>query len=133
QAEDGIRDLIVTGVQTCALPIYGRVLLKQRQQEGPFRRKMPVDGPFGEACGEGDLVERRQFEAALGEQFQTGRNQQGPRFRLASLVNDSHGYLGYSSAPIAQDLATYNSATATPTEPNHAGQSPIRPRRANSW
>src|SRR2546430_11303041 len=28
QAEDGIRDLTVTGVQTCALPIYGlRVLL----------------------------------------------------------------------------------------------------------
>src|SRR2546421_6248902 len=24
QAEDGIRDLIVTGVQTCALPIYTR-------------------------------------------------------------------------------------------------------------
>src|SRR3989440_3434637 len=24
QAEDGIRDLIVTGVQTCALPIYPR-------------------------------------------------------------------------------------------------------------
>src|SRR5206468_5807206 len=24
QAEDGIRDLIVTGVQTCALPIYSR-------------------------------------------------------------------------------------------------------------
>src|SRR5206468_9142983 len=26
QAEDGIRDLIVTGVQTCALPIYRRLL-----------------------------------------------------------------------------------------------------------
>src|SRR2546430_5435207 len=25
QAEDGIRDLTVTGVQTCALPIYGEV------------------------------------------------------------------------------------------------------------
>src|SRR2546430_6587313 len=25
QAEDGIRDLTVTGVQTCALPIYARV------------------------------------------------------------------------------------------------------------
>src|SRR2546427_1028003 len=25
QAEDGIRDLTVTGVQTCALPIYGLV------------------------------------------------------------------------------------------------------------
>src|SRR2546421_4861129 len=27
QAEDGIRDLIVTGVQTCALPIYWRSAL----------------------------------------------------------------------------------------------------------
>src|SRR3989440_8134122 len=27
QAEDGIRDLIVTGVQTCALPIYVDALL----------------------------------------------------------------------------------------------------------
>src|SRR5256886_9104933 len=26
QAEDGIRDLTVTGVQTCALPIFGRTL-----------------------------------------------------------------------------------------------------------
>src|SRR2546422_6588463 len=26
QAEDGIRDVAVTGVQTCALPIYGRAL-----------------------------------------------------------------------------------------------------------
>src|SRR5216683_5185263 len=26
QAEDGIRDLIVTGVQTCALPIFAREL-----------------------------------------------------------------------------------------------------------
>src|SRR2546430_8862422 len=26
QAEDGIRDLTVTGVQTCALPIYGKIL-----------------------------------------------------------------------------------------------------------
>src|SRR5688572_8372300 len=31
QAEDGIRDLTVTGVQTCALPIY-------RQRGGPRRR-----------------------------------------------------------------------------------------------
>src|SRR5690606_40329093 len=27
QAEDGIRDFHVTGVQTCALPIYGRGIL----------------------------------------------------------------------------------------------------------
>src|SRR5256886_2930477 len=28
QAEDGIRDLTVTGVQTCALPIFGAVSLR---------------------------------------------------------------------------------------------------------
>src|SRR2546430_15264090 len=28
QAEDGIRDLTVTGVQTCALPIYGATLVR---------------------------------------------------------------------------------------------------------
>src|SRR2546421_3060802 len=32
QAEDGIRDLIVTGVQTCALPICGRTLLGNRRK-----------------------------------------------------------------------------------------------------
>src|SRR5687767_15966418 len=33
QAEDGIRDKLVTGVQTCALPI--------------FRRRLPPDGQHG--------------------------------------------------------------------------------------
>src|SRR3989440_5154668 len=32
QAEDGIRDLIVTGVQTCALPIY--VAAERAEQHG---------------------------------------------------------------------------------------------------
>src|SRR2546430_12003383 len=34
QAEDGIRDLTVTGVQTCALPIYLRG--RGRPRESPF-------------------------------------------------------------------------------------------------
>src|SRR5687768_17997723 len=29
QAEDGIRDVAVTGVQTCALPIFGKLLMQQ--------------------------------------------------------------------------------------------------------
>src|SRR2546430_2960792 len=44
QAEDGIRDLTVTGVQTCALPIYGGHIklwshktLSQLLKEGGFR------------------------------------------------------------------------------------------------
>src|SRR5688572_32502468 len=31
QAEDGIRDLTVTGVQTCALPIFAQLLLDRRE------------------------------------------------------------------------------------------------------
>src|SRR5690349_22740593 len=39
QAEDGIRDLYVTGVQTCALPIwFGDVL--------PFFRRLETDADF---------------------------------------------------------------------------------------
>mgnify|MGYP002527889636 CR=1 FL=1 len=33
QAEDGIRDRLVTGVQTCALPIYANVLIFERIKE----------------------------------------------------------------------------------------------------
>src|SRR2546421_6112461 len=38
QAEDGIRDLIVTGVQTCALPIY----LARRQKIEENMRAFPL-------------------------------------------------------------------------------------------
>src|SRR2546421_2837850 len=34
QAEDGIRDLIVTGVQTCALPIYGGEYITRVRTKG---------------------------------------------------------------------------------------------------
>src|SRR5690349_21958908 len=52
QAEDGIRDLYVTGVQTCALPIYRRPRrdrrLRQRarlphRDQGGLRRRRPRD------------------------------------------------------------------------------------------
>src|SRR2546428_12865587 len=43
QAEDGIRDLIVTGVQTCALPIYSP---SNARSDGKFRRiRVVVDRP----------------------------------------------------------------------------------------
>src|SRR2546423_11907032 len=34
QAEDGIRDKLVTGVQTCALPIFARIEIGQRDDTG---------------------------------------------------------------------------------------------------
>src|SRR2546426_1839780 len=45
QAEDGIRDYKVTGVQTCALPIWsrdGRRYCSDRSDAGtPYRRRQP--------------------------------------------------------------------------------------------
>src|SRR5256884_938274 len=40
QAEDGIRDVAVTGVQTCALPIYGRWVF--RHGTVPLESNRPV-------------------------------------------------------------------------------------------
>src|SRR2546430_13964623 len=45
QAEDGIRDLTVTGVQTCALPIYLFVLVG-----GQRRHQLAVDVALHRAC-----------------------------------------------------------------------------------
>src|SRR5205085_8623026 len=39
QAEDGIRDLTVTGVQTCALPIYRHGLRRERRR-APLRDRV---------------------------------------------------------------------------------------------
>src|SRR2546430_8966148 len=48
QAEDGIRDLTVTGVQTCALPIFQRARVPGRDgavvAEGRFQRGQHLDG-----------------------------------------------------------------------------------------
>src|SRR5438046_4864953 len=56
QAEDGIRDWSVTGVQTCALPISPGTLItgeasklysmRSSFERGFSSRKMPADSPF---------------------------------------------------------------------------------------
>src|SRR2546430_6964111 len=48
QAEDGIRDLTVTGVQTCALPIYHR---RADPVRCPSRRRRARGGPPGRHLG----------------------------------------------------------------------------------
>src|SRR2546430_5144637 len=42
QAEDGIRDLTVTGVQTCALPISVRCFVADRGLRKADRRERPI-------------------------------------------------------------------------------------------
>ena len=46
QAEDGIRVLIVTGVQTCALPIFGRIALEKATTYA--RERVVFDRPIGQ-------------------------------------------------------------------------------------
>src|SRR5690349_21914462 len=74
QAEDGIRDLYVTGVQTCALPIYERIAdedgwahahsaaLSARQATCPLRA-----APAGN-CPQQTLRRRGRFSRALSIQ-----------------------------------------------------------------
>src|SRR5690606_40892585 len=62
QAEDGIRYFHVTGVQTCALPIFGRRL----EPGGTWRRIPPVEvgadrAPCKEVVRRGDEVDIEQF------------------------------------------------------------------------
>src|SRR5207245_6846045 len=44
QAEDGIRDATVTGVQTCALPICGDLHLRARSGAQPDRSRVDAGG-----------------------------------------------------------------------------------------
>src|SRR5690606_39717780 len=44
QAEDGIRDFHVTGVQTCALPIWARTRVPRRVMKGSMDRSEIVVG-----------------------------------------------------------------------------------------
>src|SRR5687768_18531394 len=45
QAEDGIRGVAVTGVQTCALPIYVRPLRLEKRIGARRRRQQPLAPP----------------------------------------------------------------------------------------
>src|SRR2546429_3042305 len=81
QAEDGIRDVAVTGVQTCALPIsiveaeaFGGFLLSQEQAIGPVRgrkgAKKRLRDP-GAACIDetyGMIGQTRSEERRVGEE-----------------------------------------------------------------
>src|SRR5688572_31326339 len=68
QAEDGIRDLTVTGVQTCALPISTAAAIRavhRRIQRGARRAprvRLVPPRPFGCAAGSVGEVRRRSEE-----------------------------------------------------------------------
>src|SRR6267143_448529 len=86
------------------------ILFEQREERGTLGGKMAIDGALGESGGQRHLIQRRDLEAALGEQLEPSRYEEGPGFGLATLVNDSHGYLGYLQGPYAQDGRVHKGA-----------------------
>src|SRR5256886_12295589 len=76
QAEDGIRDLTVTGVQTCALPISGQDLRTvQCQAPGRFREGLVVVDEQAQPADRG--VERGEHVARPVRRGLAGRQEIG--------------------------------------------------------
>src|SRR5437867_7684446 len=90
QAEDGIRDRTVTGVQTCALPIWTRTCRRRRRPHAAARARRMVGGssslslvgarseggvqPRSEPVEEGgiDRVRERSEERRVGKGWRRG-------------------------------------------------------------
>src|SRR5438874_13439436 len=67
QAEDGIRDLYVTGVQTCALPIWQTVV--RQGIVNPNASVLPgVPGPFGNSVLPVVVGDPRSEERRVGKE-----------------------------------------------------------------
>src|SRR5205085_6613488 len=67
QAEDGIRDLTVTGVQTCALPICAI------GWPGPFPSRLMLSDSLGDLHGQRVVGEGTEIKRdALGDEFEAG-------------------------------------------------------------
>src|SRR2546426_5978067 len=67
QAEDGIRDYKVTGVQTCALPICAHDHGQRPPGRRPPERAAPLMLEWGrELCGDLDAAERREWLCTNG-------------------------------------------------------------------
>src|SRR2546430_3699520 len=80
QAEDGIRDLTVTGVQTCALPISSKPRPKKSASRGSIGREppqgakhCPIDPRDADFFGRGLLADQPLITAARSEERRVGK------------------------------------------------------------
>src|SRR5438874_7838329 len=90
QAEDGIRDLYVTGVQTCALPIsdVARVFAKKAE---------PVKKDFIAHLMPEDFIDRLQAGIeAIEHSIQQQAASKGTRDRKSTRLNSSHVEKSYA-------------------------------------
>src|SRR3712207_6809488 len=90
QAEDGIRDIGVTGVQTCALPIFRRVILTRSVPETVQLKIVWVSGAYSEQTihpgiqRAADLADYDRLVARLTELAGAGHNDHAIACRLAA-------------------------------------------------
>src|SRR2546423_5704209 len=106
QAEDGIRDKLVTGVQTCALPIY----LLARIAQLPYRHLAGAEATpsvYRGVTGEGASADGTRFQLVGGVQLELRERADSERTyadrtgaRLESLVD-----AGEASANVAQRVS----------------------------
>src|SRR5207248_5639786 len=91
QAEDGIRDRTVTGVQTCALPIYRRALglAGERAAEiGPSLRGRDADDPVARTVVGCEIKE--PVGALRSEERRVGKECRSRGWRDAEKKNGKH-------------------------------------------
>src|SRR5207248_6065365 len=97
QAEDGIRDRTVTGVQTCALPIFGLRASDRRLDDRGQHRSRAADRPVAadrraDQAREAAALARSADAADLSRQ--APRPRQGDR--KSTRLNSSHRTISYA-------------------------------------
>src|SRR2546430_11437487 len=117
QAEDGIRDLTVTGVQTCALPIW--VVDIEHEIEGAARQ--PDSGDRDLLEGDLRLGERQPAEGGAGE-TEGGKGRQ-------QAVEGGRGHSVFSSAALRLSSAHHSiRCLMSFSNPNSVGSYQRAPR-----
>src|SRR2546429_6431281 len=86
QAEDGIRDVAVTGVQTCALPIL--------EHAATSADACPMGS--GALAGNSFSIGRNAIAKELGFSRITLNSLDAVRDRKSTRLNSSHGYISYA-------------------------------------
>src|SRR2546422_1735619 len=114
QAEDGIRDVAVTGVQTCALPIYGRDLFQALRAKG-------VQAPVVFLTARDALVDRIAGFDAGGDDYVA------KPFALAEVIARIHALLRRAGVSDGVEAAGLRLDPSTHAVASTAGEVPLTP------
>src|SRR3989449_9961563 len=131
QAEDGIRDVAVTGVQTCALPIFdGRLGNRLDNSTEQFRCLLGICRGRRDATA--PLAEQARAVAAVSYGLETGYFEEASFVKLRELSLTYFApaaiarHLGASALSVSvtgRNLATWTNYSGIDPELNDAGQS----------